>query len=99
MTDTPADNELRTLSSDVAYNPVYAASLLNKPSIPYQSPTPFNDTNEYTLYFTSTDPTLKTDACKALPANTPDLSKRVVVVQRGTCDFNVKLANVGKAGG
>ncbi|GAA5979678.1 hypothetical protein JCM5350_003809 [Sporobolomyces pararoseus] len=86
-------------SVDVAYFPAYSASLLGKPSIPYQSPTPFNDTADYTLYFTSVDPGLKNDACKALPANTPDLSKRVVVVQRGTCDFNVKLANIGKAGG
>ncbi|GAA5939392.1 uncharacterized protein JCM15063_004509 [Sporobolomyces koalae] len=86
-------------SLDSAYYPVYNANILGKPSIPYQSPTPFNDTGDYTLYFTSTDPTLKNDACKALPANTPDLSKRVVVVQRGTCDFTVKLANVGKAGG
>ncbi|GAA5913639.1 uncharacterized protein JCM6883_004034 [Sporobolomyces salmoneus] len=86
-------------SVDVAYHAAYGASLLGKPSIPYQSPTPFNETNEYTLYFTSTDPTLKNDACTALPANTPDLSRRAVVVQRGTCDFNVKLANIGKAGG
>jgi len=72
---------------------------LGKPGIPYQSPTPFNDTGDYVVYFTSTDPSTKNDACTALPANTPDLSRRVVVVQRGTCDFNVKLANIGKAGG
>ncbi|GAA6024587.1 hypothetical protein JCM11491_000291 [Sporobolomyces phaffii] len=86
-------------SVDVAFYPVYNAPILGKPSLPYQSPTPFNDTGDYTVYFTSTDPTLKNDACTALPSNTPDLSNRVVVVQRGTCDFNVKLANVGKAGG
>lgn len=92
------DNRTSFLS-DVAYFPVYNAPVLGKPSIPYQSPTPFNLTGDYTLYFTSPDGTSKNDACTALPSSTPNLTNKVVVVQRGTCDFNVKIANVAKAGG
>ncbi|GAA6060985.1 hypothetical protein JCM10212_000671 [Sporobolomyces blumeae] len=86
-------------SVDPTYFPVYNAPVLGKPPIPYQNPTPFNLSGDYIVYFTSMDPTLKNDACSALPASTPNLSNRVVVVQRGTCDFTVKLANVAKAGG
>lgn len=67
--------------------------------MPYQAPTPLNVSDTRILYFTSTDPTVQDDACSALPASTPDLSNKVVVVKRGTCDFTTKLANVAKAGG
>lgn len=60
---------------------------------------PFNLPNNYLLYFTSTEITVKDDACSPLPASTPDLSNRVVVVQRGTCNFVVKQQNVAAAGG
>ncbi|EGY23427.1 serin endopeptidase [Verticillium dahliae VdLs.17] len=37
---------------------------------------------------------LDDEACAPLPADTPDLSKVVVLVRRGTCDFSVKQANL-----
>ncbi|BGP55847.1 hypothetical protein JCM8202v2_003454 [Rhodotorula sphaerocarpa] len=79
--------------------PAYRAYLLGAPPVPYQAPTPLNVSDTRILYFTSTDPTVQDDACSALPASTPDLSNKVVVVKRGTCDFTTKLANVAKAGG
>jgi len=36
------------------------------------------------LYATSTDPLIVDDGCNPLPANTPDLSKYVTLVRRGT---------------
>lgn len=39
------------------------------------------------IYATSKDITASADACSPLPANTPDLSKFVVIIRRGTCAF------------
>ncbi|KAG5973498.1 hypothetical protein E4U55_000494 [Claviceps digitariae] len=46
------------------------------------------------LYATSLDPNVVDDACKPLPASTPDLSKFVVLVRRGTCLFDDKISNL-----
>ncbi|KAG6170869.1 hypothetical protein E4U24_007695 [Claviceps purpurea] len=43
------------------------------------------------LYATSLDNHVADDACKPLPANTTDLSKYIVLVRRGGCDFTDKL--------
>lgn len=39
------------------------------------------------IFATSTDTTVADDACDPLPDSTPDLSKFLVVVRRGTCTF------------
>ncbi|KAG6108398.1 hypothetical protein E4U14_003676 [Claviceps sp. LM454 group G7] len=39
------------------------------------------------------DPTIKNDACAPFPANTPDLSKFIVIIRRGTCRFGEKIQN------
>ncbi|KAG5932180.1 hypothetical protein E4U59_007689, partial [Claviceps monticola] len=41
----------------------------------------------------SLDSTVKNDACDPFPANTPDLSKFIVLIRRGTCNFNEKIQN------
>ncbi|KAG5953461.1 hypothetical protein E4U58_000391, partial [Claviceps cyperi] len=41
----------------------------------------------------SLDPTIKNDACAPFPANTPDLSKFIVLIRRGTCNFSDKIQN------
>ncbi|KAG6305678.1 hypothetical protein E4U45_008487 [Claviceps purpurea] len=41
----------------------------------------------------SLDPTIKNDACAPFPANTPDLSKFIVLIRRGTCSFSDKAQN------
>ncbi|KAG6010944.1 hypothetical protein E4U21_002614 [Claviceps maximensis] len=46
------------------------------------------------LYATSLDPHVTDDACKPLPANTPDLSKSIVLVRRGGCLFDDKIRNL-----
>lgn len=81
--------------------PAYQALLTGGGSglIPYTSPAPLVFPSASRIYFTSTDPNVPNDACSPLPASTPNLSDKVVIVRRGTCDFTVKLANVGKAGG
>ena len=42
------------------------------------------------LDFDTTDPA---DACEALPADTPDLSGKLVLIRRGTCTYSTKAAN------
>ncbi|KAG6032065.1 hypothetical protein E4U40_006574 [Claviceps sp. LM458 group G5] len=41
----------------------------------------------------SLDSTIKNDACAPFPANTPDLSKYIVLIRRGTCTFADKAKN------
>ncbi|KAG6042894.1 hypothetical protein E4U39_005293 [Claviceps sp. Clav50 group G5] len=41
----------------------------------------------------SLDNTIKNDACDPFPANTPDLSKFIVLIRRGTCTFVEKIQN------
>ncbi|KID61032.1 subtilisin-like serine protease PR1C, partial [Metarhizium hybridum] len=50
------------------------------------------------LYATSLDTTIANDACTALPDNTPDLSKYIVLVRRGTCLFADKAVNLAAKG-
>lgn len=45
------------------------------------------------LYAVSLDTTVVDDACSAFPPTTPDLSDYVVLIQRGTCTFDTKVAN------
>ncbi|KAJ7497644.1 subtilisin-like protease [Mycena latifolia] len=59
-------------------------------------PLPVNGT--IPLYATSNDTTVVDDACNPLPDSTPDLSKFVVLIRRGTCTFVTKLDNVAKFG-
>lgn len=98
----PTDSDTsRPAYSDPTALPAYQALLTGGGSglIPYSSPAPLVFPAAARIYFTSTDPNLSGDACSALPASTPNLSDKVVIVRRGGCDFTVKLANVGKAGG
>jgi subtilisin family serine protease len=46
----------------------------------------------------SLDTTNPADACEPLPADTPDLSKGIVLIRRGSCQFAVKQANAAKFG-
>ncbi|KAK3387888.1 subtilisin-like serine protease [Podospora didyma] len=46
----------------------------------------------------SFDTTSPADACDPLPASTPDLSKGIALIRRGTCTFATKQANSAKFG-
>lgn len=50
------------------------------------------------LWATSNDTTTETDACDALPADTPDLSGYIVLIRRGTCSFASKAENAAAYG-
>ncbi|QUC19112.1 uncharacterized protein UV8b_03353 [Ustilaginoidea virens] len=45
------------------------------------------------VWASSLDPTVADDGCKPFPADTPDLSKHIVLIRRGTCFFAEKMAN------
>ncbi|KAJ7187896.1 subtilisin-like protease [Mycena filopes] len=67
--------------------------------IVYYDTLPLPVTGSLPLFATSNDTTVLNDACNdTLPATTPDLSKFVVLVRRGTCAFTDKLANVAAFG-
>lgn len=46
----------------------------------------------------SYDTTVADDACNPLPADTPDLSGKLVLIRRGTCTYSTKAANVAAFG-
>jgi hypothetical protein len=50
------------------------------------------------LWAVSKDSTITDDACEPLPADTPDLSEKLVLIRRGTCTFDTKAANVAAFG-
>jgi hypothetical protein len=50
------------------------------------------------LWAVSKDSTIADDACEPLPADTPDLSEKLVLIRRGTCTFDTKAANVAAFG-
>jgi hypothetical protein len=50
------------------------------------------------LWAVSKDSTITNDACEPLPADTPDLAGKLVLVRRGTCTFDTKAANVAAFG-
>ncbi|TFK66528.1 subtilisin-like protease [Pluteus cervinus] len=66
--------------------------------IPYLQALPFNALGKWPIYATSTNTSVADDACDPLPDDTPDLSKYVVVVRRGSCTFGQKLDNLASKG-
>jgi len=54
----------------------------------------FKLTGPIPVYVTSLDKFASSDACTTLPEDTPDLSKYLVVVRRGGCQFNIKEKNL-----
>lgn len=59
---------------------------------------PFPVEGDLPVYITSNDSSITNDACDPLPDDTPDLSKFVVLVKRGTCTFVQKLDNIAAKG-
>ncbi|KAF4456012.1 putative subtilisin-like serine protease [Fusarium austroafricanum] len=50
------------------------------------------------LWALNFDTSVPDDGCDAFPKNTPDLSKYIVLLRRGTCTFDQKATNAVKAG-
>ncbi|CAE6407387.1 unnamed protein product [Rhizoctonia solani] len=75
------------------------AIVSNGRNISYQSVEGLDIPDNLQLYATSTDVNVTADACEPLPANTPDLSHRLVVIRRGTCSFAIKVNNTAARGG
>ncbi|QRV93660.1 pyrolysin [Ceratobasidium sp. AG-Ba] len=83
------DNTVATVQKAVASN--------NK-EIAYQGLKPLDIPSGLGLYATSSDTTVADDACNPLPATTPDLTNKLVIIRRGTCTFVSKLDNAAKFG-
>jgi hypothetical protein len=60
------------------------------------APGTFGDSGNITLnlYATSLDTTAPADACLPLDPATPELSLYLVIIRRGTCSFDTKIANL-----
>jgi hypothetical protein len=84
-----------------AYNSKVKYSNSTAPvDVPYLAPQlkAFAVNGSLPIYATSLDSTIAADACQPLPPDTPDLSKYLVLIRRGTCTFATKEANAAKAG-
>ncbi|KAK4702246.1 hypothetical protein P7C70_g3978, partial [Phenoliferia sp. Uapishka_3] len=103
--EQPSSSVTGTAAASVGVRdlPAYNASLSGFGNFPYLSAGPFNVSSysNFRVYFTSTNISTLNDACSPLnPATTPsNLAAYVVFVQRGTCTFATKQANVAAAGG
>ncbi|QRV79003.1 pyrolysin [Ceratobasidium sp. AG-Ba] len=83
------DNTVATVQKAVASN---------SKEIAYQGLEPLDIPSGLGLYATSSDTTVADDACNPLPATTPDLTNKLVIIRRGTCTFVSKLDNAAKFG-
>ncbi|EJD38527.1 subtilisin-like protein [Auricularia subglabra TFB-10046 SS5] len=111
-TESPA-NGISTISvastNNAVYGPIRAAkaSVEHAPILYYgdeqfmdpNNPSPIPADGAFPIYATSRDSSVEDDACTPLPDSTPDLSKFVTLVRRGSCDFIQKVANVQAKGG
>ncbi|KAJ7693337.1 pyrolysin [Mycena rosella] len=102
FTSSPGNgiDAISVASSDNTVIPLQAFTVQGATHDPivYYSTFPFALNGSTPLYATSNDTTVVDDACSPLPASTPDLSKFVVLVRRGTCAFTAKLANIAAFG-
>ncbi|KIJ56964.1 hypothetical protein M422DRAFT_238550 [Sphaerobolus stellatus SS14] len=87
-------------SVDNTVTPIQNATTSNTahPTVPYFSTIPLPIAGNLPIFATSNDTTVVDDACNPLPANTPDLSKFLVIIRRGTCTFVQKLTNIAAKG-
>ncbi|KAK7005815.1 subtilisin-like protease [Favolaschia claudopus] len=96
-----AINAISVASSDNTVIPLQSltvSGVAHAPIVYYDTfPLPVEGT--LPLFVLSNDTTVVDDACDPLPASTPDLSRFVVLVRRGTCAFAAKLANIAAFGG
>ncbi|SCV72090.1 BQ2448_4784 [Microbotryum intermedium] len=68
------------------------------PPLPYLSATPFETKETLSVYFTSDKADTDQDACDPLPASTPNLRNRLVVMQRGDCFSGQQIDNAKAKG-
>ena len=57
-----------------------------------------NDNAPFEIYATSTNTSVTDDAHFSLPANTPNLTEKVVVMRSGNCSFSVKCQHAAQFG-
>ncbi|EDR11679.1 pyrolysin [Laccaria bicolor S238N-H82] len=96
-------NGVDVISVSSVDNTVVPLQKLNVNGVPhdqiiYFATFPLPTPGDLPIYATSKDTTIVDDACEPLPDSTPDLSKFVVIVRRGTCSFVTKLTNVAAKG-
>ncbi|KAH9484892.1 Minor extracellular protease vpr [Psilocybe cubensis] len=94
-------NVISAASLDNTVIPLQNATVhgVDHPPITYFDTFPLPVPGNLPIFATSNDTTVVDDACNPLPDSTPDLSKFVVVVRRGTCTFVQKLTNIAAKGG
>ncbi|PPR04383.1 hypothetical protein CVT26_004221 [Gymnopilus dilepis] len=96
-----AINAISAASLDNTVIPLQNATIhgVQHDPITYFDTFPLPITQTLPIFATSNDTTIVDDACDPLPDDTPDLSKFLVVVRRGTCTFVQKLTNIAAKGG
>ncbi|KAF9264167.1 subtilisin-like protease [Marasmius fiardii PR-910] len=66
--------------------------------ITYYSLAVFPVNGSLPIYATSNSTSVPDDACEPLPDNTPNLSKYIVIIRRGSCTFQQKVSNAAAKG-
>jgi hypothetical protein len=56
------------------------------------------DTQDWPIISLSLDDNAKAEGCKPFPEDTPDLSKQILLIRNGGCDWQTKQANLAAAG-
>ncbi|CAE6448675.1 unnamed protein product [Rhizoctonia solani] len=85
-------------SVDNTVSQLQNAVVSNGRKIPYQSFMPLPIPAGLSIYATSNDPAISNDACSPLPSNTPNLSDKLVLIRRGTCNYVTKFSNAAAFG-
>ncbi|KAG4438387.1 hypothetical protein IFR05_006149 [Cadophora sp. M221] len=72
----------------------------NETYMAYRAPEDWDPSNvkDWPIYPLTLDTSMADDACNPLPAGTPNLGNKVVLVRRGGCNFSQKQQNVAAFG-
>ncbi|OLL23685.1 C5a peptidase [Neolecta irregularis DAH-3] len=83
-----------SVDSDMLFSwPAQVGGAGNLTVLPYLQIKPFEITGTFPIFVASRNSSKVDDGCDPLPENTPDLSKYIVLVGRGTCPFTQKAEN------
>ncbi|CAH7666967.1 peptidase S8/S53 domain-containing protein [Phakopsora pachyrhizi] len=97
---SPASSENSISIGSVDSSAMVAGTFVASTSknLTYFATSRFSEGQTFPVFMTPNSDTTEEDACKPFPADTPDLSKYMVVIKRGTCLFSEKVKNAKAKG-
>jgi len=96
---------IASVEADVIASPSFLGNFnldgsSNTTYMAYRAPVDWypSDVKDWPIYPLTLDTSIADDGCNPLPAGTPDLSNKVVLVRRGGCNFSQKQQNIAAFG-